>query len=340
MMLRTNKIGKGSRAVIAAVLLLITLPAAAFTRPIIVKLGSPTPEGSPWHDALQELAADWKRISDGRVQIKIFPNGIAGDERDMIRKMRINTIQAAVISGSGLNDIAPDSIALSLPFLIHSDSELTFVFSKLKPKLEKDIEAAGFKMIAWTKAGWLYFFSRDPVVYPDDLKRQKLAASDVDVSMAPALKALGFKTVTLTLNEIMAGLSSGMVDACYTVPLGAVAYQWFGIAKNMCTLPMAPVLGGIIISDRIWRRIPEDIKPDLIAAAEKVGGKLEDQNAAMEREMMDIMREHGLAEHAVPPDAEKEWRELFARGVESLVGDSFSTDAYVYVRDIITEYRK
>ena len=322
---------------IAIAILLLLCSGAVSARPIIIKLGSPTPEGSPWHDALQELAAEWKQISGGQVQVRIFPNGIAGDERNMIRKMRINTIQAAVISGAGLNDIAADSIVLSLPLLFQSDRELAYVFSKLKPDLESDLEKAGFKMIAWTKAGWLYFFSRHPVIYPADLKKQKLAASDVDVSMAPALKNLGFSTVTLTLNEIMAGLTSGMVDACYTVPLGAIAYQWFGIAKNMCKLPMAPVLGGIIVSERIWRRIPESIKPELLASARRVGRKLEDQNGRMEREMMEIMREHGLKEHPVPSAAEKEWRELFSRGIASLVGEQFSAEAYNRVVQLLNE---
>lgn len=321
-------------------ILFILIAGTLSARPIIIKLGTPTPEGTPWHDALQELAADWKRISDGQVQIRIFPNGVAGDERDMIRKIRINTIQAAVISGAGLNDIASDSIILSLPFMFRSDQELAHVFSELKPKLEGDLERAGFKMLSWTKAGWLYFFSREPVVYPKDLKSQTLAATDVDVSMAPALKNLGFGTVTLTLNEIMAGLASGMVDACYTVPLGAIAYQWFGIANNMLKLPMAPVLGGIIVSDRIWRRIPDAIKPDLIAAAEGVGRRLEMQNDDMEREMMQIMREHGLEEHDVPAEAEREWRELFSRGVDSLVGESFSRDTYNHVVQLLEDYRR
>jgi TRAP-type transport system periplasmic protein len=334
-----NLLKRGAKKILVLSVLLLLTGGAAFAGPIVIKLGSPTPEGSPWHDALQELAADWKRISEGKVQVRIFPNGIAGDERDMIRKMRINTIQAAVISGAGLNDIAADSIVLSLPFLFHSDDELSYVFSELKPKLERDMENAGFKMIAWTKAGWLYFFSREPVVYPSDLKKQKLAATDVDVSMAPALKNIGFSTVTLTLNEIMAGLASGMVDACYTVPLGAIAYQWFGIANNMCKLPMAPVLGGIIISERIWRGVPDSIKPQLIASAERVGRQLEKQNGDMEREMMRIMREHGLREHSVPPAAEQEWRKLFSRAIESLAGENFSKDVYSRVVRLLDEHR-
>ena len=74
----------------------------------------------------------------------------------------------------------------------------------------------------YTRAGWMYFFSREPVVYPEDLRGQKIAASDTVTVMAPLLEAMGFHTVSLKLNEIMSGLVSGMVDARYTVPMGAV----------------------------------------------------------------------------------------------------------------------
>ena len=63
----------------AALLLLGAAAAPALT----IKLGSLAPANSPWDIVLQRLAADWARISDGTVELKIFPGGIAGDEDDI-----------------------------------------------------------------------------------------------------------------------------------------------------------------------------------------------------------------------------------------------------------------
>ncbi len=330
---------KYTSVVLAAVILFLSVTGFGFARPIVIKLGTPTPEGSPWNDILQGLASEWKEISGGQVQMKIFPGGIAGDELDMIRKMRINTIQGAVISGVGLNGISSLSMILSLPFFIRSEGEFDYVFQKIKDDLENDINRAGFTMVGWTRAGWMYFFSREPVVYPEDLRSQKIAASDTDTVMAPVLKAMGFHTVSLTLNEIMSGLVSGMVDACYTVPMGAVAYQWFGIANHMCDMPIAPAIGGILISNRTWRRIPEEIRGKLEQATDRAVEKLHKLNTEVEGEVMNIMMKHGLKRTEVPDKGVEKWRGLFEQGFQSLIGKAFTREIYEKVENHLTAYR-
>ena len=45
------------------VLILILSGGTAFARPLVIKLGTPTPSGSEWNDVLQELADEWREIS-------------------------------------------------------------------------------------------------------------------------------------------------------------------------------------------------------------------------------------------------------------------------------------
>ena len=72
-------------------LLAVTLaPAPALT----IKLGSLAPAGSPWELGLKRVAAEWERISGGTVSVKIYSGGVAGDEPDMVRKIRIGTLNA------------------------------------------------------------------------------------------------------------------------------------------------------------------------------------------------------------------------------------------------------
>ena len=45
-----------------------------------IKLASVAPEASPWGRALNQLAVDWQRVSNGRVRVRVYHNAIAGDE--------------------------------------------------------------------------------------------------------------------------------------------------------------------------------------------------------------------------------------------------------------------
>jgi TRAP-type C4-dicarboxylate transport system substrate-binding protein len=329
------------RRFVAFFVLLVCLGALpAVARPIVLKIGSPTPKGSPWDNALKELAAEWREITGGQVQMRIFSGGVAGEEADVIRKMRFNSLQGAVLTALGINQIYPDAFVLSLPFLMHSDQEFEYVLDRIEGRLKENIEEQGFKVVGWTSVGWIYFFSTEKVIYPDDLRRLKLATSDSDKAIAQAMKALDFNAIPVGLNELLTGLNSGMIDACYTVRLGAAAYQWFGIANHMMDLPISPVLAGIVVSERAWRQIPDEYKDEMIRAAERVAADLAGETEQLEQDAMQIMLDNGLIVHDIPSDAVEEWREDFARGIEMIKGDTFSEDIYNVVSEHLEEYRR
>ena len=67
-----------------------------------VKLATVAPKNSVWHDALMRMAQDWRDISNGTIDLVIYPGGVAGDEETMLRKMRAGQLQAALMSGAGM----------------------------------------------------------------------------------------------------------------------------------------------------------------------------------------------------------------------------------------------
>lgn len=328
-----------TKYLLVIVLLLLVGTVLLVAKPIEIKIGSPAPKGSPWDDALKKIAAEWKNISGGEINVTIYPGGIAGDEGDMIRKMRTNNLQAGVFTSLGLNQMYQDTLALSVPFLIRNDKEFDYVLDRVGPKLEADIEKAGFKVVAWTNVGWLRFFGKRPIIKPDDLKRQKMASANSDAALAQAFKSLGFNTVPLSNSEVMPALSSGMVEACYAIPLAAAAYQWFGIANNMCDIPFSPVMGAIVLSDRTWNRIPDNIRQDLKDAADRAAVDMYKQTAKLESEAMKIMLANGLVVNKSTESDVNTWRDEFGRGIDMIAGSTFSREIYESITRALQAYR-
>ncbi|HSC71045.1 MAG TPA: TRAP transporter substrate-binding protein DctP, partial [Candidatus Methylomirabilis sp.] len=143
---------------ILSVLLFVGSPAPAQT----IKLGTLAPEGSPWYNIIRDMTEAWKRTTAGRVQFRIYPGGVAGDEPDMIRKIRVGQLHAAALSSAGLAEIAPDFQALMMPMMFVSDEELDYVRDHLEAKLEALLESRGFKVLNWGDAGWVRFFAQKP----------------------------------------------------------------------------------------------------------------------------------------------------------------------------------
>ncbi len=145
---------------------------------------------------------------------------------------------------------------LSYPLLVRSDDELSYVLDRMKPFFDTELQKRGFKAFMWSPGGWVYFFSRQPLSSPDDLRKQKLWVWSGDPDEIQAYQSAGFQTVTLASTDLMTSLQGGMVDALVTSPLIAASSQWFGIASNMYALRLAPLWGAAVISTKTWAEVP------------------------------------------------------------------------------------
>lgn len=318
-----------------AALLLPVVPAGAIT----IKVASVAPEGTPWGAALNEMASDWSKLSNGEVTLKIFHNGIAGSEADMLRKLKIGQLQGAVFTSFGLNTITPEILTLSAPLLLRDNAELDYVLEKNRPTFEKHLLDKGFVVLAWSKAGWVRFFSKKPVFVPADLKAQKLSTDPSEQALSEAFKTQGYHLVPVNLGETLVALSSGMIDAIYTSPLAAGGMQFFGVAKNMVNLKVAPFLGAIVISTSVWNKISPDIQAKLLDNSRSHEKSLDAQIVQLEDGAVTTMQKYGLVVNTPTPQQLQLWKDDADQGLPKAMGTSFDKETYDRITQQLKEYR-
>ncbi len=305
----------------------------------ILKIASVAPENTPYGAALNKMAADWSAATNGEVEVRIYHNGVAGNEEDIIRKIKLGQLQGGVLTSFGLNTITPEMLALSVPFTIRNDGELDAVINGLRPVLEKNIEDKGFVSIAWSKAGWIKVFSRKPVFVPADLKAQKLATNMSEPELTQAFKTLGFNMVPMNMNDILMALNSGMVDAMYSSPLAVGGLQAFGIAKNMATINICPFVGGMVLSRNAWRSIPDKYKPKLMEINKRMEAELNASILKLEDDSVKTMSGLGLVVNTTTPAQQEVWYKETEKGIQSLIGTTFDKTTYDQMMVILNEYR-
>ncbi len=326
---------KNQKSLLFIVFLMICCGLAAQT----IKIGSIAPDRSPWHDALLEIGREWHKITGGRVQLRIYPGGIAGSEEDMLRKIRIGTLGGALLTNVGMSKLHDDAFVMNTPFLFRDEAELEYVLEKMKPIFEEKIEEKGFKVVIWSMAGWLHFFTKDPVNKPDDLKKHKLSFMTGEPELEQAFKKAGYHIVPSELSDLMMALQSGMVNAFYLNPLLAGSGQYFPFAPYMLDLKVSPLLGGIVVSSRIWNRIPADQQQAMMAATVRVAAKLAREAEEIDKKTMAAMKEHGLKVTSISQELAEEWRLSSREGMDELIGKAFSREIYEILQRHIQEYR-
>src|SRR3990170_292089 len=108
-----------------------------------MKMATLAPKGSAWHLILQEMGEKWKTASGGRVTLTLYPGGVAGDDEDVVRKMRLGTLNGGLLTSIGLGDIDRNVLALQVPMMYQSFEELDYVREQMSPNLEKIFEQKG-----------------------------------------------------------------------------------------------------------------------------------------------------------------------------------------------------
>ena len=328
------------RAIIFIVILLNILFSTQYAEAQTIKLGTLAPDGSPWYTSLRDMDERWKEASNDEVRLKIYPGGILGDEADMIRRMRIGQLHAATLSAVGLGQIIPEINAIQMPLLFDSYEELDYVREKLTPRFEKLLEDKGFIVLSWGDAGWVHIFSQKPVVYPNDLKGQKIFVWAGESETFAAWKAAGFHPVEVAATDILTSLQTGLVNVYNTTPLLSLSFQWFALAKNMTDLPWMPFIGATVITKKRWEQIPDEIRPALKNIAMSNSGNLKAEIRALDKKAVEVMKKQNLVVHHVPLEAENEWKRMADKYVyDEFLDKLFPREIFEEVRRLLDEYR-
>lgn len=312
------------------------MSAAAET--ITIKMASIVPAGSEWHNILLQMADDWKKASGGRVVLRIYPGQTMGDDRDVIVKMKLGSLQAGLVASLG--DVEPSVFALQVPMMYRSYEEVDYVFEKLEPRIAKALEAKGFVILNWTDAGWVQFFTKTPVKSPQDLRRQKLFAWASDADVIETYKAAGFQPVPLPSTEIATALQTDLVTAVPAPPQAAAILQWYTKAKNMTEVNWALLLGATIITKSAWERIPAELRPALLQASRAAGERLRQVTRKNALRDVEAMRKRGLNVVKIDAATEAEWRKAAESAYPRIRGKVIPADVFDEARRHLAEFRQ
>ena len=309
---------------------------------IEVKLASPLPKESPWGRTLDRIAAEWSRITNSQVRLSVRHGGIEGNEQKMHLSLSSDIIQAAIFTSFGLYAIEPAIMTLSAPFLIRNEGELNAVMRELQSDLDRRINNGNYFMLAWSKSGFVNIFSKDPVFSPDDLRRMRIASNAEAADMNTAFKTMGFQIVESDWSDMGTRLNAGVVAACYQNPAAIAAYQLHTILKNMLSINIAPVLGGIVMNQVTWRKIGElnpRYQADLLSATRRIA---EEFDASLQKTVNDAIQTMGRAGLKVNQPSvtqEQQWYTEMERVVPSLLGTAYDRNLYNRVNEILVRYR-
>ncbi|MDH3695400.1 MAG: TRAP transporter substrate-binding protein DctP [Gammaproteobacteria bacterium] len=241
----------------------------------VIKLATITPEGSQWMKNMRAGAKEIKERTDGRVTIKLYGGGVMGNDKKVLRKIRIGQLHGGAFTASGLSSRYKNLNLYSLPLVFESLDQVDYVRERMDEKLRQGLEDAGFVSFGFAEGGFAMLMSNQPVRSLADLKNQKIWVPEGDEISYSAMEALGLSPVTLPITDVLTGLQTGLLSIVGTSPVGALVLQWHTKVKYITNLPLSYLIGFMAIDKRAFDKLQEE---DQVVVREVMAGIYENFN--------------------------------------------------------------
>ncbi len=327
------------RAILLAVLAVIpalALPAQQYT----IKFATLAPEGSTWIKVMRDLDAAVRADSGGRLGFKLYPGGVAGDEKDVIRKIRLGQYGGGGFTGVGIGEVAREVRILDAPLFFRTSDEVSFIQQKYEGEFEKALGDGGFVLLGWAEVGFVYVFSNKMVRSFSDLKSMKPWMWEGDPIAQAAYQAIGVSPVPLSVTDVMTSLQTGMIDVVYSSPYALIALQWFTRVSYAMTQPLADALGAAIVSKKIYDSLPDDLKGILLADSRKYIPRLTLSGRQDNAKAIETLKQRGMKFVEAPEEIASEFDTIGRKARRLLVGTLYSQEFLDDVESSLEGYRK
>lgn len=305
-----------------------------------LKIATLSPEGSGWMKLLREHAQNVQTRTGGSVKIKIYPGGVMGDDKAVMRKMRVGQLHGAVITAGGLVQNYKDIALYSLPLLFRNDEEVDYVRRVMDEELMAGLREKNFVGFGFAEVGFAYPMMQRPGTSVADIRGGKVWTPDNDPASLRAFTAFDISPIPLPIADVLAGLQTGLIDSIGSPPIGAIALQWHTQVEHAIDLPLMYTYGLFTMTERAFKRLqPEEQR----IVEEEMGAAVQAADAS-------ARRDHNNAKQALlaqginwaAPNLREmaEWNRLADEANAKLVAEGYiSPDVYARTRELLSEIR-
>ena len=225
-----------------------------------IRIATLAPRGSELDKYFKRINKGLKDATGGAWSIQFYPSGVAGDEKDVIRKMRVGQMDASIITTTGLSQIVREVAVLDAPGVIRGYKQLERVRSQMKGEWEATFDKKGFKLLSWAEGGRYRWFSKKPITKPSDVKGMRPWLWPESHVLKEIYKTIGANPVPLGVPEVYGGLQTGMIDTIVATGIAAVGLQWHSNLGYVTKESTGILNLAMVMTNEKWAGVPKQVQ--------------------------------------------------------------------------------
>ena len=225
----------------------------------VAYLAHTLPTSHPVHQGMEVFAKAVLDQSEGKLAIKIFPDGQLGTDREVLELLQIGSIAMTKVSAAAMANFAPEYKVMGVPYLFR---DKTHLFNVLEGKTGENILEAGseylLRGLCYYDAGSRSFYTKNkPIHTPDDLQGLKIRVMNHQMSV-DMVNEMGGSATPMAYGELYTALQQGVVDGAENNPPSFVTSGHYEVCKFYTLDEHSSIPDVLVIGTKYWKTLSED----------------------------------------------------------------------------------
>ncbi|WP_423738286.1 TRAP transporter substrate-binding protein [Caviibacterium pharyngocola] len=236
----------------------------------VLKLSHNNDKTHPVHMSMQYMSDEVKKLTDGEVVIRIYPNSQLGTQRESMELLQSGSLDMAKSNASELEAFEPTYAAFNVPYLFKNSDHYYKVLqdADVGQKILSNSAGKGFIGLTYYDAGSRSFYAQKPIRTPEDLKGMKIRVQP-SPSALEMMKLLGASPTPLAFGELYTALQQGVVDGAENNPTALTLMRHGEVAKFYSEDEHTIIPDVLVISEKTWAKLSPEQQKALKEAADK-----------------------------------------------------------------------
>ncbi|MHB1407111.1 MAG: TRAP transporter substrate-binding protein [Desulfitobacteriaceae bacterium] len=263
---------------------------------VVLRFGSHLAEDHSLVVAAKKFADIVSQKSDGRIEVKIFPNNTIGGQRELIEGMQLGTVDMSVNDPGLLSNFAPRIGILDLPYLFKDYNQVRKVLDgEVGKALTDDLLKQGVRSLSWAGTAFRDVLTSKEVKTANDLKGQKLRAPEAPVYFS-TIKAMGASPQAIPWGDAYTALQTHVVDGMEGSAESVFTAKMNEVTKYLVRTGHIFTAVSYNISEKTWGKLSQADQKIIQEAATEAGNYAWDLNIQRDKEYRDKLLANGMKE--------------------------------------------
>ena len=276
--------------------------------------------------AVKHMGEKLSKATDGRLEIKTFPGGVLGDEKQVIEQAQIGAIDIIRVSMTPVAAILPEINVFTLPYIFRDEDHMHKVLDGMIGQEIGNRLSASSKsrliFLGWMDAGTRNLITKAPVTKAEDLKGMKIRVQGSPIAL-DTLQAMGANSVAMGVSEVFSGMQTGVIDGTENNPPTFVAHNYLPVVKNYTWSKHFIIPELFLFSKAKWDKLKKEDQELILKLAKEAQAEQRELWKAYNEKSLQAMKAGGVQFHDIDTkafyDATQSVRDKYGNAHQDLI---------------------